>query len=85
MNDILSPQIKNIKLYCACQFFKNKTHVYQTNNYVFSHTETYYLKYDYLKYGTKHILCFMNTLNVFLQHFLNHNFHIILNNDTINL
>ena len=65
INCILSPQIKNIKLYCACQFFKNKIHVYQTNNYIFSHTETYYLKHD-----TKHIFCFMNT-----GHTLNTCFH----------
>ena len=34
--------------------------------------QTHFLLYEYCKY-------------MFLQHFLNYNFHIILNNDTINL
>ena len=65
----------------TCQTFYNnnkKTHTYQTHNYVFSHIETYYLKH-----GIKLIFCFLK--HVFLQHFLNHSFHIILNNNTRNL
>ena len=44
--------------------FKKKKHThthtqtYQIHNYVFSYTETCYLKYD-----TKHIFFFMNTVN----------------------
>ena len=46
---------------------------------IFSHTNT---KTCYLKHDTKHIFCFVNTVT---QHFLNHIFYIILNNDTKNL
>jgi len=38
-------------------FLKIK-HTYQTHNYVFSHIKTCYLKHD-----TKHIFCFINTVN----------------------
>ena len=55
--------------------------MYQTHNYVFSHTKT-----CYLKHSIKHIVCFMNIVNTYFYNiFLNHNFLIILNNDTKNL
>ena len=61
--------------------FKKKMHTYPTHNYVFSHTETCYLKHN-----TKHFF-FLHEYykQVFLQHFLNHSFRIILNNDIRNL
>ena len=53
--------------------------MYQIHDYVFSHFKICYLKYD-----IKHIFCITYTLkfkHMFSQHFLSHNFHLILNND----
>ena len=41
---------------------KKKYIQYQTHNYIFSH-----FKICYLKYGTKHIFCIMNTLNTYFH------------------
>ena len=57
---------------------KKNTCTFQTYNYVYSH-----FKICYLKHGTKQIFLYYKYFkHVFSQHFSNHNFHIILNNNT---
>ena len=71
----------------TCHFLnlKKKTHTHThipSTQLCFSHNET-----CYLKHGTKQNFFFLYEYckHMFSQHFLNHNFHIILNNDTRNL
>ena len=76
INCLFSFQIKEILNCTMLVSLKKKTkftYTYQIHNYIFSHTKTYYLKHN-----TKHIFCFINTINIFLPQFLNYNFHIIL-------
>ena len=57
-------------------FFLNQTHIPNTY-FCFLNTETCYLNYD-----SKHIFKKKKHYkHVFQQHFINHNFHIILNNN----